>query len=151
MTAHIRPARAEDATAIAACARAAYEIYVQRIGRDPAPMVADFAGLITQGVVSVLEEQDRLLGFVVHFPREADYFIENIALSPATQGRGLGRLMMAWAEDRARDAGLDRLRLYTNVKMTENVPFYLGIGFEEEDRRIEDGFHRIYFSKQLKN
>lgn len=114
-------------------------------------MVADFAGLIAQGVVNVLEEQDRLLGFVVHFPRESDYFIENIALSPETQGRGLGRLMMAWAEDRAREAGHDRLRLYTNVKMTENVPFYLGLGFEEEDRRIKDGFHRIYFSKALKN
>jgi hypothetical protein len=39
----IRRARPEDAARIGAIARAAYVKYVPRIGREPAPMVADFA------------------------------------------------------------------------------------------------------------
>ncbi len=148
-TVGLRPARAADAAGIAACARAAYAIYVERIGREPAPMVADFPGQIADGLVAVLEESDDLLGFIVHFPRDEDYFIENVALDPRAQGRGLGRRIMAWVEEQARAAGQTRLRLYTNVKMTENIPFYEGLGFVEEGRVVEDGFHRVYFVKDL--
>ena len=50
-------------------------------------------------------------------------FVENVAVDPECQGSGLGRRLMAFAEDRARRDGLPRLELYTNVKMTETIPF----------------------------
>jgi hypothetical protein len=43
MPALIRKAMAGDAARIGAIACAAYAKYVPRIGREPAPMVADFA------------------------------------------------------------------------------------------------------------
>ena len=56
---------------------------------------------------------------------------------------------MAFAEETARRGGLPSIRLYTNVKMTENIPFYEDLGFVETTRRREDGFDRIYFEKRL--
>lgn len=56
---------------------------------------------------------------------------------------------MAFAEETARRGGLPSIRLYTNVKMTENIPFYEDLGFVETNRRREDGFDRIYFERRL--
>jgi ribosomal protein S18 acetylase RimI-like enzyme len=145
----IRPAVAGDVAAIAAIARAAYEKYVARIGRAPAPMVADFAGLVAAGEVHVLLAGDAPAGFIVIRPGENHLFVENVALHPERQGEGLGRRLLDFAAARARDQGLGALRLYTNVKMSENFPFYAGLGFIETERRHEDGFDRVYFEKRL--
>src|SRR6266404_4605512 len=50
----IRKATAEDVVRIGAIARAAYGKYVPRIGREPAPMVADFAAEVAAGRVVVI-------------------------------------------------------------------------------------------------
>jgi hypothetical protein len=36
-----------------------------------------------------------------------------------------------------------------NELMTENLHFYRQLGFEEEERRIEDGYHRVFLRKTL--
>jgi ribosomal protein S18 acetylase RimI-like enzyme len=56
---------------------------------------------------------------------------------------------MAAAEDLARAAGKDSLRLYTNEAMTENLAFYESLGYGVEERRLEDGYRRIFFLKRL--
>lgn len=145
----IRQARPEDSASIAACAVAAYQGYVERIGRKPAPMVADFAGHIAAGEVYVLDGCDGLWGFIVMRAAADHLFIENVAVRPERQGQGDGRRLVAFAEATARQQGLPAIRLYTNVKMTENLPFYESLGFVEVERRHEDGFDRIYFSRQL--
>jgi hypothetical protein len=33
--------------------------------------------------------------------------------------------------------------------MTENLAFYHRLGYCEEDKRLEDGYHRVYFVKVL--
>ena len=145
----VRRARLADSTAIAACAAAAYQGYVARIGRKPAPMVADFAAHIAAGEVHVLAAGDALWGFIVMRSAADHLFVENVAVWPERQGGGAGRRLMEFAEATARKLGLPAIRLYTNVKMTENLPFYEGLGFVEVERRHEDGFDRIYFSRQL--
>lgn len=145
----MRPAAPADVEAVSDCARAAYGKYVARIGREPAPMVADFASAIRAGEVFVLEEETRLLGFIVLRRAPDHLFVENVAVRPDAQGRGFGQRLMAFAEETARTAGLPAIRLYTNVKMTENIPFYRGLGFVETGRRREDGFDRIYFERRL--
>jgi len=145
----MRPATADDVAAIAACAEAAYAKYVPRIGKKPAPMVADFAAHVAAGEAHVLETGGRLAGYIVMMVRPDEVFVDNVAVDPAWQGRGLGGRLMAFAEATARNAGLPRLRLYTNVTMTENVAFYGYLGFVETGRRREQGFDRIYMEKAL--
>lgn len=145
----LRPAHSGDTAAIGACARAAYDIYVARIGREPAPMVADFAALVAAGEVHVLVQDGVLAGFIVVRPEADCLFVENVAVRPDRQGRGLGRRLLAFAESLAAQEGLGALKLYTNVKMTENIPFYEGLGYVETERRHEGGFDRIYMIKTL--
>lgn len=140
----IRSAVAADVERIGAIARAAYAKYVPRIGREPPPMVADFAAYIARGVAAVIEEDGKLRGFMIAWPEADAYLIDNIAVDPLAQGRGLGRRLIAHAASEARRLGLGVLRLYTNVAMSENLAMYRRIGFVETHRTMEDGFNRVY-------
>jgi ribosomal protein S18 acetylase RimI-like enzyme len=93
----IRTARAEDAARIGAIARAAYVKYVPRIGREPAPMVADFAAEVAAGHVVVIGTAGALDGYLIGWPETDAHFIDNIAVDPAQQGKGLGRQLIAHA------------------------------------------------------
>ena len=145
----LRPAEAGDAPDLRDCARAAYALYRPRMDREPAPVLADYPALIAAGEVAVLLFEGRTAGFIVTRPDGENLFIENLAVWPGLQGHGLGRFLMQQAEERARALGKVRLRLYTNAVMTENIPFYESLGFQVEGRVLEDGYHRIYFAKQL--
>ena len=145
----IRSALAPDRDAITACASLAYTPYIARMGRKPAPMVADFGALIRAGHVDVLIADDQLRGYVVHYPNGDHVHLENIAVDPATQGNGWGRMLIAHVEEDARRKGFERVELYTNARMTQNLDLYPRLGYRQFDRRLEDGFDRVYFEKAL--
>ncbi len=133
-----------DMETIAAIARAAYAKYVPRISREPPPMVADFATFTARGTVVVIETDGEVRGFMIAWPEQDAYLIDNIALDPLAQGRGLGRKLIEHAVSEARRLGLSALRLYTNVAMTENLAMYRRIGFVETRRAVEAGLNRVY-------
>ena len=150
MTAEIlRQATPADRQAIERLVEAAYGMYVERIGKRPAPMDADYAALIDAGLVTVAESEGRVVGILVLVPMPDHLLVENVAVDPAVQGSGLGRRLMAHAEDEARARELSELRLYTNEKMVENVAWYPRLGYRETERRDEHGFARVFFSKRL--
>ncbi len=145
----IRQATAADAQRIGAIARAAYSKYVPRIGREPAPMLADFAALIARDVAVVIEADGLVRGFMIARPEADAYLVDNIALDPALQGQGLGRKLIDHAANEARRHSLPAVRLYTNVAMTENLAMYRRIGFVETHRAMENGFNRVYMRWDL--
>jgi ribosomal protein S18 acetylase RimI-like enzyme len=146
----IRRGRDEDHDAILACVRAAYAKYVPRMGKEPAPMLADYAALIAEGVLSVIADESGVQGVVVCFPKDGYFFLENIAIDPIYQGKGFGRALMAFVERQAWAAGCGEIRLYTHERMTENLAYYPKLGYEEVERRREDGYDRVYFRKTLR-
>lgn len=145
----IRLAQAEDRASVAACVDAAYEHYIERMGTKPAPMLADYRALIARKVVWLLARESGVVGVLVMMPENDALFLENIAVHPDYQGRGLGRLLMAYVEQAAHKQGLGEIQLYTNEAMTENLAFYTRLGFIEVDRRNEDGYRRVYLRKRL--
>lgn len=145
----IRLAEPVDVEAVRACVRAAYSIYVERIGRPPAPLGADYEALVAAGEVWVACEEEAVVGVLVIRPRSGSLFLENVAVAPARQGRGIGRALIGFAERHARGLSLPAVELYTNERMTENLSFYPALGYVETDRRREEGFARVYFRKQL--
>ena len=145
----IVPAAPGDAPAVAACVRAAYARYVERIGREPAPMTADYPRLIAAGEVWVIRAGEGVAGVLVLRPQPPALLVENVAVAPAHQGRGLGRALMAFAEERALAEGLAEVVLYTNERMTENLRFYPALGFAETGRATQDGFARVFYRKAL--
>lgn len=145
----IRPAQVRDVAAIRDCAERAYAGYVTLLGRRPQPMTADFAADITRGRVWVAEVESVVAGALTCFAREAALFVESVAVLPDQQGRGIGRALLTFAEAHARDAGLARIELYTNARMTRNLALYPRLGYRETGRRVEAAFERVFFEKPL--
>jgi ribosomal protein S18 acetylase RimI-like enzyme len=145
----LRPAEPADLQAVEHLVEAAYGVYVERIGRRPAPMDADYAALIGDGLVTVADRDGAVVGAIVLVPMADHMLVENVAVDPAAQGTGVGRRLMAHAEHEALGLGLSELRLYTNEHMVENIAWYPRLGYRETDRRAESGFARVFFEKRL--
>lgn len=142
----IRVAVMADRAAVEEVVHAAYAPWIEVIGAQPLPMIADYAELIRAGQVWVLDPID---GLIVLIPEDGVLLIENVAVSPTAQGRGRGRRLLAFAEEQARSLGLSTLRLYTNEKMTSNIDLYERLGYVAVDREDINGRHAVHMRKQL--
>ncbi len=146
----IRSATAGDAGKIVSIAQEAYAMYVPRMGKKPFPMLDDYGAHIRDGHAAVLEVGGEVQGFVILLPEgSGTLLLDNVAVSPACQGRGYGRMLIGYAVDAARARGCERIILYTNVAMTENQALYPHLGFAESHRICEKGYQRIYYAKDL--
>lgn len=134
MTSHPRRAGPSDAGAVRDLTRAAYAKWVPLIGREPLPMRADHARAVAEHLVDLWEERGELLALIETIPAADHLLIENLAVRPEAQGRGLGGRMLDHAGALARSLGLGELRLYTNAMFVENIAFYARRGFAETHR-----------------
>ena len=146
----IRAATAADVSAITEIVDQAYRHYIARMGKPPGPMLDDYAARVLEGVVWVLEEGAAVAGIVVLLPTTNYLLLDNIAVSPARQGLGLGRQMLAFAEAEALRRGYREIRLYTHQTMVQNQRLYASIGYEETGRGTEAGYDRVFMRKQLR-
>jgi ribosomal protein S18 acetylase RimI-like enzyme len=140
----IRKAATSDAARMREIARAAYAKYVPRIGREPSPMVANYDAVVAAQHATIIEIGRQVSGYIIAWPADDAYFIENIGVDPQYQGHGLGRRLIKHAVAEARSHGLAALSLYTNEAMTENFAMYTHFGFIETHRVTEEGFRRVY-------
>jgi ribosomal protein S18 acetylase RimI-like enzyme len=145
----LRPATASDVAAIRAIVDRAYGVYVERIGMRPGPMDDDYDERVASAEVTVAELDGAIVGYVVLVPGADDVLVENVAVDPSRQGLGIGGALLDLADRRARDLGVDRVRLYTHEAMAENLALYARRGFVVDERRQEDGFARVFLSKRI--
>jgi len=145
----IRLAAEADAPALAKIAAAAYQRYVPRIGRPPAPMTADYPAAVRRGQAWVAVMDGEVAGFIILIPRPGYLLLENVAVLPAAQGQGIGARLLALAEDRAHALGMPEIRLYSNAAMTENLAYYPRHGYTQTHRAQQDGFDRVFFCKRV--
>jgi ribosomal protein S18 acetylase RimI-like enzyme len=147
----IRAAAPADRGAVEAIVRAAYAVYIGRIGKPPGPMHDDYAALIAAGAVSVAEApRGEVVGLIVLMPKPDHLLLDNVAVRPDCQGRGIGRRLIGFAEGEARRCGMGELRLYTHVTMAENIALYRRLGFVEAGRGPQAGYDRVFMTKRLK-
>lgn len=145
----IRPATRDDLGALHAIVQRAYEPFVARIGRRPAPMDDDYRIRIDNGEVTVAVVDDTTAGVLVTVVEADSLLIENVSVDPPYQGRGIGGILLKHAEEIAEGARVGEVRLYTNAAMVENLAMYRRLGYVEGDRRISNGFDRVFFSKGI--
>jgi ribosomal protein S18 acetylase RimI-like enzyme len=130
-----RRATATDAAALNALARAAYAIYVSVIGREPMPMAVDWAALLPVQEIWIVDGPSGEAAASLALEVQPDHLvIWSIAVTPAHQGRGLGRSLMAFAETRARALQRSEIRLFTNARMERNIAHYRRLGYAETHR-----------------
>lgn len=133
-----------------ALVRAAYAKWVPLIGREPKPMTADYDKAVREHLVFVVEAPGRLDAAIELIPAPDHLLVENVAVAPTAQGRGLGTQLMDVAERIARDLGLKEMRLYTNAKFAENIALYERLGYAISERAaIPSGGEVVWMSKRL--
>lgn len=54
-----------------------------------------------------------------------------MAVDPASQGGGLGKALVGFAEREAKRQGFNQIRLYTNEKFAANRALYARMGYVE--------------------
>lgn len=145
----VRAAVPDDVQAIETLVRDAYGKYIERIGKPPAPMTADYGRLVAEGDVWVLELHGDVVGLIILRSETDHLLLSNVAVSPAHQGHGLGSRLLAHAEAQARQRGFREMRLYTNELMHENLVVYGKRGWSEYGRAEQDGFRRVFMKKAL--
>lgn len=145
----IRAARPGEESAIRDLVRDAYALYVPRMGKEPGPMLDDYAQRVAEGGAFVLEIDGVIAGITVLLPFEDYLLLDNVAVAEAFQGRGLGRVLVDFAETEAARRGYAELRLYTHETMVENVAIYKRLGWQETHRVTEKDYDRIYMRKMV--
>ncbi len=145
-----RKAGPPDVEAVRSLVRAAYAQWVPVIGREPLPMQADYEKAVRTHEIDLLHADGHLVALIEVFAAVDHLFIENIAVLPAHQGRGLGHRLLSHAETKAIAMGLRELRLLTNQAFATNVRLYQSVGFRID--RTEPHFGggtTVYMSKTL--
>ena len=151
----VRAAGPEDVAAVAALVERAYAAYLPLLDRRPAPMDDDYvarqamgqlfaaaagsgpAGPVLVGVLVLVDEPGGVL------------LLDNIAVDPACQGRGVGQAMLRWLDGEAARRGCSAVRLYTNEKMERNIVLYERAGFSETHRGEEAGHRRVFMARRI--
>jgi GNAT superfamily N-acetyltransferase len=145
----LRPATEKDAPAVTACVCEAYVHYIERIGKQPGPMLEDYCDVIRSSQVHVAELDGIVVGAIVLQVTSEGFYLDNVAVRPAAQGSGVGRLLLELAEHEAKRQGYDSLYLATHELMLENRALYARIGYVEYDHRVVNTYPRVLMRKHL--
>ena len=144
-----RPATPADAAAIKAVVREAYAKWVPVIGREPLPMRADYDKAVREHQFELAIEDGRIVGLIETIAHDDHIWIENVAVTPEAQGRGIGRQLLDSVERTAVEAGLRELRLLTNGAFKANVSLYKRQGYAVDREEPFMNGTTVYMSKRL--
>ncbi len=142
-------AKTGDATAVRNLVRSSYAKWIPVIGREPKPMTADYDRAVEHHLVDLLYVEGELAGLIETVAKPDHLLIENVAVSPAFQGRGYGRQLLAHAEELATSMGFAQVRLFTNKMFAQNVQLYLKTGYNIDREEAFMGGVAVYMSKPL--
>lgn len=86
----------------------------------------------------------RPVAYLIGEPVDGAFHIEQVSVHPDAAHRGVGRTLIAYAADRARDQGLTGLTLTTFTEVPWNAPYYERIGFRTlTDPELTPGLRKI--------
>jgi len=139
----VRGATAGDLAAVASCADVAFGV-----PRSPDNRT-ELAIQIQQGLVQVMCDAARVLGYISFSPNRDHLFVEAIAVLPELHGQGIGSRLLAFAEQGAQRLRLRSVRLFTSGDIAGNLIFYQRRGYHETGRCRETNFSRVFYSKDI--
>jgi N-acetylglutamate synthase-like GNAT family acetyltransferase len=146
----MRRATPADAAAVRDLTRTAYAKWIPLIGREPKPMTANYEQAVVDHIIDLYEENNVPVALIEVIPQASSLLIENIAVLPNQQGKGLGDLLLNHAATIARSLHLSELQLYTNAAFVSNIEFYARRGFQEFQREpFPSGGVTVHMKKMI--
>jgi len=147
----LRRATMADVDAVTALQQAAYAKNRDLLGVEPLPLLSDYVEIFSAHEIWLMECPDGLQGVLILEPRRDDLLIWSVATAPSAQGRGLGKQLLAAAEQRAKELGRSVIRLYTGEPLTGNIAWYGRHGYAVE--RVEALADRsiVHMAKSLQS
>ena len=152
----LRRASLADADALNALARAAYAVYLPVIGREPMPMAVDWRSLLAEQEIWLMDgpkgdgpQPGNAIASLALQAKPGHLVIWSVAVLPTHQHQGLGRRLLAFAEQRAHAQGFPEIRLFTNSLMTRNIALYRSLGYVETGREPLSDRIILHMSKRL--
>lgn len=101
------------------------------------------------------DDTGQLAGFfsIIDPLGDPEFELLNVGIDPGAQGQGIGKKIMAYTEDLARNSGKEKIKLVTNVKNTSAQKFYEKVGYhiaKTIDNYYGDGETRVLMEKEIK-
>jgi ribosomal protein S18 acetylase RimI-like enzyme len=142
----VREARPDEYEAIADATEAAYRAVSDEATDDYLRVIRGVAARARAATVLVaVDESGAVVGSVTYVDGPANRFAElerdgeagmrMLAVAPAAQGKGIGRLLARAVVDRARAEGRTGLAIYTRPSMTSAHRLYRSMGFVRDTER----------------
>ena len=109
----------------------------------------DYAQAAGQRQARAAVKDGQMAGFAILTAQPGCLLLDNVAVLPAAQGRGIGAWLLALAKEQARGIGLGETWFCTNEGMTENLAYYTRHGYAGAYRAEQDGFRRVFLRKPI--
>jgi ribosomal protein S18 acetylase RimI-like enzyme len=146
MTYEVREARPEEYDALGELAGAAYAALDGETDDGYLPEVRDVRGRAPHApVLAAVDVHGTLVGTVTYVPgpenryaeiaRDGEAEFRMLAVAPAAQGRGIGRVLAEAVLARARAEGRAGVAIYTRPSMLAAHRLYASLGFERDAER----------------
>jgi ribosomal protein S18 acetylase RimI-like enzyme len=145
----IRSATPADAASVRNVVRAAYAKWLPVLGREPLPMQADYDRAVREHQIDLLYIDGQMVGLIEMIARADHLYIENVAVAPEHQGQGLGRQLLAHAEQVALARGQSDIRLLANAVFESNISLYKAVGYCIDREEPFMGGTAVYMSKKV--
>ena len=134
--------------------RAAFAPYLAKLGRKiPADYYKWLPASIERGDVFVAEQGGQIVGVAATERREAELFLDRLAVDPSKQGTGLGRWLLQRLDEVARSRGDRTVSLVTAEMMDHLIRLYGSHGFAVVHRGLpdhgKDAHMRVHMAKAL--
>jgi len=147
-------ARAAEHDAIYQLMESAFTTYVQKLRNSatagPYPWLKE---AIANETVFVGIQKNEIVAAVTTTRKDDLLSINQIAVHPERQGKGIGKWMLKEIETLARNEGATRLTLHTGEIMLDLLRLYKHFGFRETHKALpdhgEDAHLRVHMEKLL--
>jgi len=136
---HLRRATATDACALEAVFHAAVRqgwTYLGELAQRPMFSAQDWDELITdhappRALIVAVDATQRVVGFAATKSEAGELFL--LFVDPAWEGRGVGRTLLAAADDALRAVGCDEAFLYTEERNARARAVYAAAGYRRTE------------------
>lgn len=146
----IRHARLSDLQQVRYLAQAQFAPNALQI-RGPRPAFDyDLREMVTREEILIYIEENAIRGFVCYHFDGPDAHVLAVAVAPKWKRRGVGRILLDRVDTQALDRHARRAVFHPLAQSFENLTYFHGKGYQEVDRRTEDGFEVVYMERYLR-